>query len=104
MRIYISGSITNNRNFRYDFDRAAELLKEKFDGCDIVNPAWLHKVYENGTHAEYMKICLQLLKMSDTIYMLPGWEVSKGARKEYNFAIRHSITVFFSDKERFIDE
>ena len=104
MRFYISGSITNNENFQQEFEKAANTLKMKYKDCDIVNPAWLHKVYENGTHAEYMKICLQLLEMSDTIYMLPGWEMSKGAKKEYNFAIRHNITVFFSDNERFIDE
>lgn len=104
MRIYISGSITNNKNFCQDFEKAANMLKMKYKDCDIVNPAWLHKVYENGTHAEYMDICLTLLKMSEVVYMLHGWKESKGAKIELEYARLIGLVVIFEDKKDMCNE
>ena len=42
---------------------------------------------EDTTWDEYMKVSLTLLQMADAIYMLDGWEDSKGARQEYDMAV-----------------
>lgn len=38
-------------------------------------------------HEDYMRIDFMLLDLADTIYMLKGWENSKGACMEYGYAI-----------------
>jgi hypothetical protein len=43
-------------------------------------------VIENGSWEDYMKRDLVLLLRCDYIYLLDGWEYSKGARLEYNIA------------------
>lgn len=41
----------------------------------------------NGlTQAEYMDICLAMVRSVDAVYLLKGWEGSAGARAEYALA------------------
>jgi hypothetical protein len=44
-----------------------------------LNPAMLPAGLE---HAEYMDICLAMIRSADTIYLLHGWEQSEGAQAE----------------------
>lgn len=52
MRIYISGQITDNPDYKGQFQAAEEYLKYKYPECKIVNPAKLSEVYQNGNYDE----------------------------------------------------
>ena len=85
-RVYISGKITGTTDFMDRFAKAEEKLKA--EGYAVLNPAHANSYMpEDTTWDEYMKVSLTLLQMADAIYMLDGWEDSKGARQEYNMAV-----------------
>lgn len=85
LRVYISGAISNNPNFKLQFGLAEAELKSQ--GFDVVNPAKMNDIMpESATWGEYMDMTLNLLKLCDIIYMLKGWKLSSGANVEYNYA------------------
>ena len=96
-RIYLSGKITNNDNYKQDFERAYIYCKNKFD-YDIINPSALINVLPNGTWNEYLDICISLLKISDSIFMINDWENSKGAILEYKTAKEIGIEIIFEEE------
>ena len=85
MRIYISGAITGIPNFKEVFDKAENELKSKYPDAEIINPTMI-VLPQTCTHEDYMRIDFILLDLADTIYMLKGWEKSKGACMEYGYA------------------
>lgn len=93
MRIYISGAITGTEDFR---ERFLEAEKELIAvGHDTVNPARLNDIMpKDATNEEYMRISFELLGICDAIYMIDGWENSKGANQEYGFAKGKGIEIY----------
>ena len=83
MKIYISGAISGADNYEERFRKAEEYLTEK--GWEVLNPTGI-KV-DNLTYEQYMELDLKLLDYADAIYMLEGWENSKGANREYGYAL-----------------
>lgn len=93
LRIYISGAITGTEDFRERFLKAEKELIEC--GWETVNPARLNDIMpKNATHGEYMRMSFELLDICDAIYMLDGWENSKGANQEYGFAKGKGIEIY----------
>lgn len=88
MRIYISGAITGEPNYKNKFKQAVKKARELFPLDIIVNPAKLPGIFPEGTHDDYMEICMIMLKKCDTVCLIPGWENSVGATEEHDFAIR----------------
>lgn len=81
-KVFISGKITGDPNYREKFANAEKELKEK--GHIVMNPA----IFPEGfTWEEYMKITLAMLDACDTIYLLPDWPESRGAQAEFKHAI-----------------
>jgi len=77
MKIYISGEITNDPNYKEKFAKAEEYLKAK--GHVIMNPAILPEGFE---YEDYMTICFAMIDVCDAMYMLKDWEESPGAERE----------------------
>lgn len=87
MKIYISGPITGTTDYVERFQKADELLKERFPEADVINPAKVSaSLPENTDYEDYMKLSLCLLEMCDVIYMMEGWDDSKGALLEFQYA------------------
>ena len=91
MRIYISGPITNVLDYKEKFARAEQDLKAKYPDGEIINPSVIATL--PLTYDEYMEIDLRLLDMCGAIYMLNGWELSKGSCIEYGYAIAKELNV-----------
>lgn len=89
MRIYISGPISGMPDLnREAFANAATYLRAR--GNDVVSP---HEIIsheraerEAWEWADYMREDIKALMTCDAIYMLDGWERSKGARIEHMLA------------------
>ncbi len=93
-KVYISGAIAHYEmaERRATFQAAALRLKEQ--GFEPVNP------FENGIPDDahwkaHMKADIALLVGCDYIYMLNGWELSKGAKLEFDVASSCGIKVMF---------
>ena len=93
MKIYISGGITGEEYYKEKFEKAYNMLKEKYPEADIVNPARLSEIFPNGTHSDYVQIDLLMLQKCDRICQLDGWERSTGACIEYGYAYANDIKV-----------
>ena len=93
MRIYISGPITNVLDYKEKFARAEQNLKAKYPDAEIINPTVLDKF--PLTYDEYMELDLRLLGMCEGIYMMEGWEDSKGANREYGYALAKGKAIYF---------
>lgn len=96
MRIYISGAITGTDDYMDRFTKAEKRLTE--EGHAVYNPAHANSYMPEGTgYEEYMKISFCLLEMAEAIYMLKGWENSKGANREYGYALGREMEIFMED-------
>lgn len=88
MKIYISGAITNNPNYKEDFERAEDYINSHFENVAIINPALVNShLPKSTTHEEYMRMSFCMLDMADAIYMLRNWKTSCGASQEYGYAL-----------------
>ena len=82
MTAYIAGPITKRlKTYRYAFADAEMVLN--FLGYTALNPAWMPKGLKDE---DYQRIGDAMLESADTVILLPGWERSKGARREARLA------------------
>lgn len=96
MRVYISGPITGTDDYMERFGKAEETLTAA--GHQVYNPAHANSYMPKGTtYEEYMEVSFTLLKMADAIYMLDGWEQSRGANREYGYALGMGYKVMQQD-------
>ena len=92
MVIYIAGPITGVWNYKANF-AAAEF---KLRGNIVFNPSLLP---EGLPHEAYMPICYAMMDACDTVYFMHGWEKSKGARLESEYATAKGMKIRFEDGE-----
>ena len=85
-RLYIAGPMTGLENFNFhSFDYATAEFNKL--GWDVVNPAEIGRQFGlDKTHHFYMRKALESLVTCGAIFMLPGWEKSKGASLEFQVA------------------
>lgn len=113
-RIYIAGPMRGHFQFNFDaFDSARDHLKEH--GWNVVSPADLDR--ENGfdpsrlpDNFDWMTVPddfnledairrdVEAILQCDAIYMLKGWEDSKGATAEKSLAEWRRIEVMYEDE------
>lgn len=84
MRLYISGKITNNPNYKEDFGKAEKWLLSK--GITPINPCKINDICDKLTYEEFMKVDYCLIDLCDGLFMLKGWQDSKGALSEMCYA------------------
>lgn len=117
MRIYVSGKMTGCPDHnRPAFDATAKRLREQ--GHFVINPAELSALFGSEeelaesfaaayTINEYMPEAriaravmdadLAAVRSCDAIYLLRGWETSRGAKRELAEAIAHGLTIMQED-------
>ena len=95
-RVYISGPIEHHdlEERRAAFGRAEQLLE--LHGFQSVNPM-KNGLPDEAHWREHMRADIALLLGCDFIYMLQGWELSKGAKLELDVASSCGIKVLFEN-------
>lgn len=95
MRIYIAGPMTGLPNLNFEaFHTAARVLRA--EGHDVVNPAEINADPSAGW-LECMRKDICALSTCDAIYLLQGWENSRGARLEARIAEGLGFQVIFAE-------
>lgn len=96
MKIYISGSISNNHNYKEDFERAEDYIFNNMPNAEVINPALVNGFLpKSTTHEEYMKMSFCMLDMADAVFMIDGWQKSCGASQEYGYALAKDKMILF---------
>ena len=96
MKIYISGAITNNPDYKEDFERAEDYLQREYPSADIINPALVNSFLpKSTTYEEYMRMSFCMLDMCDSIYMIKGWNKSCGANREHGYALAKGMIIMY---------
>lgn len=97
-RCYIAGSITNG-----DTVKSSEQREQAFADAEYalelalfhpVNPMKLPHAHDK-LWLSYMRECLTALLTCEAIYMLQGWEQSKGAKIEHKLAKQLGFKIFY---------
>lgn len=83
MKIFISGAMTKDPNFKEKFYNAYMFLQNRFPNAVILNPAILPEGLNNS---QYMTLDFTMIDCCDTIYMLKDYKDSNGAMLEYCYA------------------
>jgi len=100
--IYISGKITDNPQWKEQFKVAEMKLMAQGD-CVVINPQAIaeevEKEVENPTYKDYFQADLRLLLICSTIYMLPNWKDSRGAKIEHSIAEALGMEIIYEDSE-----
>lgn len=90
MKVYISGKITGDADYKKKFANAEEMARAV--GFEVFNPA---RVPDEGKPWEwYMKRDIKELMDCDAILLLKDWEESKGARLEAYIASQLKIKIY----------
>lgn len=92
MKVYISGPMTGYENYnRPAFNKVADKLRSQ--GYDVLNPAEIG-LGPDATWQDYMREDIRMLTHADAIYLLDGWEQSRGATIEKQIADVLQIPIF----------
>ncbi|MFA5525937.1 MAG: DUF4406 domain-containing protein [Acholeplasmataceae bacterium] len=91
--IYIAGPMTGIPEHNFPaFNEAAARLRE--EGWFVVNPAENFGGRTDLPRHEYMRLDIKMLADCEAIYLLPGWERSRGAMMEYKVALELELDVY----------
>ena len=95
-KIYISGPISGHdiEERRAAFSAVERMLRE--EGLEVVNPLKV-AFPEDCTHEQYMRVDIALLIGCDYIYLMKGWDESRGAVTEFVIACSAGIDVYANE-------
>ena len=92
-KIYLSGKISGDPDFKEKFASKEKELTEQ--GHLVFNPA-LHP--DMFTWEQFMELDLKALGNCDAIYLLEDWKDSRGAKIEYDEAVKLGKEIIFENK------
>jgi hypothetical protein len=94
MKIYIAGPMTGIPEYNFPaFNAAAARLRA--EGHEVINPAEI--VTDTTVPWEAcMRADIRELVACDAIYLLPGFEGSRGARLERHIALELGMTMLYA--------
>lgn len=95
MNVYISGPVTGNKDYKEQFGSMSYLLKKY--GHKPVNPVQvMDPVRGVLDYKTILNADLELLEGCDGILLMPGFEESNGAKKEFEKAKRLELKIFYA--------
>lgn len=99
-RVYIAGPITGReyQDYKKHFTSACMRLLER--GEHPISPIGIGIMFPEFNHTEIMKICIAVLSSCDEIYMLKGWDKSKGAQIERSFAAKKGLKIRYEEEDK----
>ena len=97
MKMYISGKITGDDDYRSKF--AAKELELTRQGYNIVNPCCIGE-HEFLSYEDFMHVDFALIDVCDAIYMMRDWKSSSGAQRELSYARAKGKKVFFEEEDQ----
>lgn len=98
--IYIAGQMAGlpNNNMRA-FNDADAVLRSA--GWTTINPARFDYVFGDEPSGKMLDACCEAERAAiphcDAIYLLKGWENSKGAKRELAVALQHDLEVIVEE-------
>ena len=105
--IYIAGPMTGIEDYNFpEFDAATAKWKER--GYDVINPAALSRQQAAELGVEVGELCprecalvdlVEIVSKATHMYMLNGWEYSKGAKAEHAVAKWLGISIKYQSSD-----
>jgi len=83
MKLYLSGKITGDANYKEKFAKAELALRDA--GFDVFNPA-AALLNDEADWLDYLRRDVKALMDCDAVALLPDWQLSKGATIEAGLA------------------
>lgn len=81
--VYLSGPMAGIKDEnKSTFHEVETMIRERFS-CNVINPAYLSELMGHDRSWEhYLTVDLALVRTSNVMILLDGWEHSPGARQE----------------------
>ena len=92
-KIYLSGKISGDPDFKEKFAQKERELTQQ--GYHVFNPAVHPDMF---TWEQFMELDLMALANCDSIYLLNDWKDSRGAKMEYDQAVKLGKEILFENK------
>lgn len=92
MKVYISGKITGDDNYKKKFNYVEKLLLQQ--GYTVINPTVLPVGLEFD---DYMRICFAMIDCCDIVCFMSDWKESKGAKLEHEYAEKNNKQIEYLD-------
>lgn len=106
MTIFISGPMSGHKDFNYPaFHKAAKLLRAQHQvpfspaHHDITGEELTPPTADEAQSWEYyMRRSIRIMLGCEAVYMLHGWETSRGARFEHGLAYMLNMTIHHQEQ------
>ena len=96
MRIYVAGPMTGYPDLNFPaFHAAAAALRAQ--GHHVENPAEINAAHK-AQWLDCMRMDIARLVTCDAVYLLPGWEKSRGAKVEHGLALGLGFQIFHAQE------
>ena len=94
--LYLAGPISKNVNASQEVNVAggqAWALRFRGNGWSVVSPHYNSVEIPGWTLDDYLAEDFEIIARCDALVLLPGWQDSRGARREVEFASSRGIQV-----------